>query len=92
MALSVSVYRGQPTCWILDTQAELEPTLTLRAQSGPGCQHPQPSMVRPLHAEGQVFWRKTALTRFPRARLGIGEDILGKDNSTRKGPGVYKNK
>ncbi|VFV30961.1 Hypothetical predicted protein [Lynx pardinus] len=32
------------------------------AHSGPGCQHPQPSMV-------------TALTRFPRARLGIGEDI-----------------
>lgn len=60
MALSVSVYPGQPTCWVPDTENGLDPTPTLKGHSGPGSQQFRPSVVGPLHPDGQAFWRKRA--------------------------------
>lgn len=93
MALSVSTCSGQPACCVLDTQAGVEPTLTLRPHGQWSRMLTAPSMLRPLHPEGWVFWRETTFTRFPRASktLDIEEDILGKSNSMCKGPGFYKN-
>lgn len=82
MALSVSVCPGQPMCWVLDTQAGLDPTPTLKAHSRPGSLQVHSTVVGPLH-EGQAFWRKESFATFSRVDktlTQLREDISGKGN------------